>query len=301
MELLLSHALEIANSLLLTFAATEAWITRRTKCKRGSRTFSFSKKHGAILGLFLAVNLFAFTARRLQTSDSSAGLGALALIGTDLRRRIGWFSHAHRIVRPVRAGAALAGTSGLAAMLVSVSTALAWTGILARRRPPARFRRLHAALSIATGLFAFGCFRFFGLGDDHLHHTEVLKIAVVGTAFFVLCYCDCRRLCPKLCPANFSREVGVSLLRLAPVCPFLAVLISTFFLFLVTVLGWIGVDTGRDTALNPIIYYTTLYGPFATVYFNVKQTFAREGRDSVLPSRRPGVRSGARRSRLLRA
>ena len=70
----------------------------------------------------------------------------------------------------------------------------------------------------------FGVFSFFGVGDDHLHHAELLKVSIVAAAFTAACYFDSRRGNPELRVSRFLREVGAALLLALPLLPFLAVL-----------------------------------------------------------------------------
>eukprot|EP00536_Pseudo-nitzschia_multiseries_P017612 jgi/Psemu1/293120/fgenesh1_pg.1674_\ len=84
------------------------------------------------------------------------------------------------------------------------------------------------------------------------------------------------RRTPKKIPFRsvFLPKVGWAFLRILPAYPFLAVLISFVFLFVVDL--WEYVLHLPLEWLNRPIYYGTLYGPFAYTYVHVKQEVVRE-------------------------
>ena len=66
---------------------------------------------------------------------------------------------------------------------------------------------------------------------------------------------------------SFLSKVGVAFCQVLPAYPFLAVLISFVFLFVINL--WEALHLPLEW-LNAPIYYGTLYGPFAWVYVHVK-------------------------------
>ena len=98
---------------------------------------------------------------------------------------------------------------------------------------------------------------------SHLPRVSFAAIAYVLALFF-----DCRRSQPTITVWDLLRKVGSAFCRIAPIYPFLAVMISFVFLFVISFfeafhlpLKW----------LNMPIYYGTLYGPFSAIYWNVKR------------------------------
>jgi hypothetical protein len=59
---------------------------------------------------------------------------------------------------------------------------------------------------------------------------------------------------------------------LIPVYPFIAVIISFIFLFVITAFEQLHLQTA---VLNGPIYYFTLYGPLMLTYWDVKRKFAK--------------------------
>lgn len=70
----------------------------------------------------------------------------------------------------------------------------------------------------------------------------------------------------------FLPKVGWAFLKILPAYPFLAVLVSFVFLFVVDL--WEFLHLPLEWLNNPI-YYGTLYGPFAYTYVHVKQEVLR--------------------------
>ena len=76
----------------------------------------------------------------------------------------------------------------------------------------------------------------------------------------------------------FIKQLIQSFIRLLPVYPFLAVVISFGFLFVITLFEKLHI---KSDILNMPIYYCTLYGPLIMMYWDVKKTVVRSG--NVLP------------------
>jgi hypothetical protein len=94
------------------------------------------------------------------------------------------------------------------------------------------------------------------------------KVLVAAATYVVCLYYDIHRRAPLLTVPAFLAKVGWAFLKVLPAYPFLAVLISCVFLFVINIWEALGLP---DEWLNAPIYYGTLYGPFAWVYVHVKQ------------------------------
>lgn len=106
--------------------------------------------------------------------------------------------------------------------------------------------------------------------QDLFHLPKVLLAAIL---YILTLYADCRRIQNKLTAKDFIKRVGIAFLKVAPWYPFLAVIISFGFLFVISI--WEALHLPLQW-LNMPIYYGTLYGPFSMVYFNVKRKIMEE-------------------------
>ena len=132
----------------------------------------------------------------------------------------------------------------------------------------------------AVAALVYVLLRFVG-ANELLHPPEALRVLLAMTGFALLCFFDTRRFNPELTVLEFLQNVAFALRLVGPMFPFLAIGISTAFLFLVSVLERIGIDPHW---LNSGIYYGTIYGPFAFVYFEVKKRSLNGARGgSLLP------------------
>lgn len=121
---------------------------------------------------------------------------------------------------------------------------------------------------------------------EHVFHIPRIIVAIFS--FLLALYWDCRQKYRynsknQSIPAPWSnryffRQLLQSFCRLLPVYPFLAVVISFGFLFVITAFEKLHLPL---QILNMPIYYGTLYGPLMMMYWDVKKTVARSG--SVLP------------------
>lgn len=94
------------------------------------------------------------------------------------------------------------------------------------------------------------------------------KIVFAAVAYMTCLYFDIHRRAPLLTLSAFLAKVGLAFLRVLPAYPFLAVLMSFVFLFVINIWEALGLPLEW---LNAPIYYGTLYGPFAWVYAQVKR------------------------------
>lgn len=148
-------------------------------------------------------------------------------------------------------------------------------------------------------VLAINCFVHFhatGMALAEIVHTKVEtlfripRIVVAICTFLLALYWDCRQkfnFNAKNNPSSssapwsnryFFRQLLQSFCRLLPVYPFLAVVISFGFLFVVSAFEKLHLPLQM---LNMPIYYCTLYGPLMMMYWDVKKTVARSG--NVLP------------------
>jgi hypothetical protein len=103
------------------------------------------------------------------------------------------------------------------------------------------------------------------------------KILLAAFLYVVVLYVDCLRHTSggtnKLTIRRFLGRVGIQFLKILPLYPFLAVLISCGFMFIISAFEHLNLPLEW---LNWPIYYGTLYGPFSLVYFQVKAKIVEE-------------------------
>lgn len=120
------------------------------------------------------------------------------------------------------------------------------------------------------------------------HNTfHIPRIVAAIFTFLVALWCDCRRIVNKTSAKKsssenktsaswsntyFLRQLAKSFCKLLPVYPFVAVIISFMFLFIITAFEKLHLQTA---ILNGPIYYVTLYGPLMLTYWDVKGVFAK--------------------------
>ena len=105
------------------------------------------------------------------------------------------------------------------------------------------------------------------------------KVLFAAIAYVIALYFDCRRSKKDLAVGDFLKSVGIQFCRVAPVYPFLAVMISFVFLFIISAFETLHLPL---ELLNMPIYYGTLYGPFSWIYYMVKKRIVESS--SSLPS-----------------
>jgi hypothetical protein len=100
------------------------------------------------------------------------------------------------------------------------------------------------------------------------------RILFAATAYILALYVDVRyRRGIPLTGKVFATKVGWAFCKVLPAYPFLAVLMSFVFLFVISL--WEALHLPMEW-LNAPIYYGTLYGPFAWVYVHVKRQICQE-------------------------
>jgi|EP00970_Alexandrium_tamarense_P005892 hypothetical protein len=120
---------------------------------------------------------------------------------------------------------------------------------------------------------------------DGINVPFVPRIVIAMTSFLVALYWDCRRVVHSLQPNNnqnnttrqwsnrlFLRQLLQSFCRLLPIYPFLAVVISFGFLFLITTFETLHLPL---EILNMPIYYGTMYGPLSLMYWDAKKAMVK--------------------------
>jgi len=95
-----------------------------------------------------------------------------------------------------------------------------------------------------------------------------LRIVLAVTAYVFALYVDCKRIVPSLKLGSFLKQVALAFLKVLPIYPLLAVLISFVFLFVISIFETLHLSL---ELLNMPIYYGTLYGPFSYIYYIVKR------------------------------
>lgn len=121
----------------------------------------------------------------------------------------------------------------------------------------------------------------------HVGSFHIPRIVAAIFTFLAALWCDCRRIvnntsAKKSSRGNkasaswsntyFLRQLAKSFCKLLPVYPFVAVIISFVFLFVITAFEKLHLETA---ILNGPIYYVTLYGPLMLTYWDVKGVFAK--------------------------
>ena len=122
---------------------------------------------------------------------------------------------------------------------------------------------------------------------EFLYHTP--KIMLVALLYMMVLYVDCRRFTTTASSSStatttwtirsFLSIVGIEFLKILPLYPFMAVVISCGFMLLV---GFCETLHLPVKWLNWPIYYGTLYGPFTFVYLQVKRRIIRKEEQIVL-------------------
>lgn len=95
-----------------------------------------------------------------------------------------------------------------------------------------------------------------------------LRIVMATTAYVVALYVDCKRTASSLELGSFLTQVALAFLKVLPIYPLLAILISFIFLFVISIFETLHLSL---ELLNMPIYYGTLYGPFSYIYYIVKR------------------------------
>lgn len=104
------------------------------------------------------------------------------------------------------------------------------------------------------------------------------RILFAASAYTTALYYDCKRAAPLMTPKTFLPMVGRAFLRVLPLYPFLAVMISCVFMVLINFFEAFHLPLEY---LNNPIYYGTLYGPFSFVYWKVKERVVDESYNSL--------------------
>lgn len=155
-------------------------------------------------------------------------------------------------------------------------------------------RPLRYAFMLVLFINIFVHFHVYGVVLSEWLHIKVdslfriPRIIVAMFSFLLALYFDCRQKYKhnsknQSSPAPWSNtyfflQVLQSFCKILPVYPFLAVVISFGFLFVISAFEKLHLPLD---ILNMPIYYGTLYGPLSLMYWDVKKTVAKSG--NVLP------------------
>lgn len=100
-----------------------------------------------------------------------------------------------------------------------------------------------------------------------------LRIVFAVTVYLAVLYADIKRHM-SIDPASFLKRVRRASLFVLPAYPFLAVILTFFFSFVVDL--WEALELPGEKWLNAPIYYGILYGPLAWIYIRVKKHVCEE-------------------------
>ena len=250
--------LELFNTLLLCFAATEAVLRKPEKLSTFRTPASVALAVNVFLSEFAARALGSLSltaAAVLHHVRGAVGTGSTALASCALR-----LSHS-------------LGASTLVSALISLLLFSVWTGLALTKGQGGG----HRALAMRTlSCFVAFCGLRAGLSKrmkkGAQDHATALKASAVAVAFMLLCYFDVRRFRRGITATIFLRELAIALAYVAPLFPCLAVGISVVFFMLISLLEFVRID---PHVLNGAVMYGTLYGPFAWVYFVTKRRCMR--------------------------
>jgi hypothetical protein len=158
--------------------------------------------------------------------------------------------------------------SSLVILLVLSLVALA---IFSAKFPDRAWRRRDVLGALSTAGIMYGAALYFNV-NGHIRHTATLKILVIIVSYTAISFLDCKRFCRDLTFPSFMSELSQSMLYVVPMCPCVAVGISTVFFVLVSVIEALHFD---PHCLNSAVYYGTMYGPVVVLYFDVKRRCLR--------------------------
>ena len=99
------------------------------------------------------------------------------------------------------------------------------------------------------------------------------RVILSAFAYLFALYWDIRRRLPHVKFRQLASRSAWAFAKVLPAYPFLAVLISFAFMFIINF--WEALQLPMEL-LNAPIYYGTLYGPFAWVYVSVKRNVISE-------------------------
>ena len=141
-------------------------------------------------------------------------------------------------------------------------------------------------INLLDQVFGFGHVAHYIL--NHLPILHVPKVAIAALLFLTALYYDCRYTVSKASNSkkqldlrtDFIPRVARAFVLILPVYPFLAVLISFGFLFVINIFEFLRIPV---ELLNWPVYYGTLYGPFSYIYSVVKRDVVAEM--TILPRR----------------
>ena len=163
-------------------------------------------------------------------------------------------------------------------------------------------------LIVTIAVVVWNMFDYVSGFGDILHHLfdiiflyHIPRIVFVATSYILALYYDCyfavRRnilhqhhqqyldgtrpitkeslilLSSILSWKNFLPRIFRYFLRILPIYPIMAVVISFIFLFVISIFEILHISTD---ILNAPIYYGTLYGPFSYIYYHVKHDILSE-------------------------
>ena len=277
-----SSVLELFNSLLLCFVASEALL--RPPQLEGRKSSSSSSSNSGIstaLAFLRRPTALALCINLLLSESAALALASLSHRGADVLHGVrgGATAAALALATPMLRLSEAAGGRNLISLLLTLLIFGVWVGWGAARGGDGGAggsaggvrRRGVSALLVPSALSAavYLLLRFrVSAAHAAVHHSTALKVIAVAAAFALACFLDIRRFARGLTARGFARELACALAYVAPLFPCLAVAISLGFFVLISLLELVGID---PHVINGAVMYGTLYGPFAWVYFVAKR------------------------------
>mmetsp|Transcript_19517 Transcript_19517/g.32104 ORF Transcript_19517/g.32104 Transcript_19517/m.32104 type:complete len:258 (+) Transcript_19517:173-946(+) len=169
------------------------------------------------------------------------------------------------------------GPEVLFAVLLTSVVGLVLAGVLSKRdKVEVWHRACLVFVVVATFGGSYKMSIWFGHAEYGGNVNNFAKGVIASVAFTGVFYMDARRYCPKLTAGEMIFFITQSILFTLPVIPVAAVLISTMFLVVVVIVE--SVLRMDPQFINWPIYYCTIYGPFAVVYFQAKKACIQSAR-----------------------
>ena len=267
-----SSVLELFNSLLLCFVASEALL--RPPQLEGRKSSSSGSNSGisTALAFLRRPTALALCINLLLSESAALALASLSHRAADVLHAVrgGVTAAALALAAPMLRLSEAAGGRNLLSLLLTLLIFGVWVGWGAARgggdgggaggsAGGVRHRGVRALL-VPSALSATVCLllRFPVSSAAHgaaVHHATALKVLAVAAAFALACFFDVRRFARGLTARGFARELAIALAYVAPLFPCLAVAISLCFFVLISLLEVVGID---PHVINGAVMYGTL-------------------------------------------
>ena len=262
-----SSVLELFNSLLLCFVASEA-LLRPPQLEGRKSNSSSNSGISTALAFLRRPTALALCINLLLSESAALALASLSHRAADVLHAVrgGVTAAALALAAPMLRLSEAAGGRNLLSLLLTLLIFGVWVGWGAARgggdgggAGGVRHRGV-CALLVPSALSATVCLllRFPVSSAAHgaaVHHATALKVLAVAAAFALACFLDVRRFARGLTARGFARELAIALAYVAPLFPCLAVAISLCFFVLISLLEVVGID---PHVINGAVMYGTL-------------------------------------------